>query len=293
MNLSLLSPTWQLALSGLFGLIIGSFLNVVILHLPRRMHAKFSDACAELEGREPTEPVPPQRWFGLDYLIHPGSYCPDCGHAISPWGNIPLLGWLLLRGRCSQCGVRISLHYSVIEGLTALVTMGVVMQFSIHWHTLAIAILAWGLIVLAVIDIDKQLLPDQITLPLLWLGLLVNLSGRFVPLEDAVIGAVAGYLSLWFVFQLFHLLTGKEGMGYGDFKLLALFGAWLGWQMLPQIILLSSVIGTFIGIVLVALHRHERGTPIPFGPHLILGGLVALFWGERINQNYLHLTGLG
>lgn len=293
MNLSLLSPTWQLALSGLFGLIIGSFLNVVILHLPRRMHAEFSDACAELEGREPTEPVPPQRWFGLDYLIHPGSYCPDCGHAISPWGNIPLLGWLLLRGRCSQCGVRISLHYSVIEGLTALVTMGVVMQFSIHWHTLAIAILAWGLIVLAVIDIDKQLLPDQITLPLLWLGLLVNLSGRFVPLEDAVIGAVAGYLSLWFVFQLFHLLTGKEGMGYGDFKLLALFGAWLGWQMLPQIILLSSVIGTFIGIVLVALHRHERGTPIPFGPHLILGGLVALFWGERINQNYLHLTGLG
>jgi leader peptidase (prepilin peptidase)/N-methyltransferase len=293
MDLSLLSPTWQLALSGLFGLVIGSFLNVVILRLPKRMHAEFAAACAELEGRAPAEPAPPQRWFGLDYLLHPGSHCPACGHAISPWENIPILGWLLLRGRCSQCGVRISARYPVIEGLTALVTMGVVMQFGMHWHTLAIALLAWGLIVLAVIDIDEQLLPDQITLPLLWLGLLINLPGRFVPLEDAVIGAVAGYLSLWFVFQLFRLLTGKEGMGYGDFKLLALFGAWLGWQMLPQIILLSSAIGAIIGVALIALRRHERGKPIPFGPYLILGGLVALFWGEQINRTYLHLTGLG
>ncbi|RMG34004.1 MAG: prepilin peptidase [Gammaproteobacteria bacterium] len=292
MDLASLPLTWQLSAALLLGLVVGSFLNVVILRLPRRMQAEFAAACAELEGREPREPPPATRWFGLDYLIHPPSHCPACGHRIRAWENIPILSWLLLRARCSQCGVTISLRYPLVELVSGLLSLAVVWRFGLTWDTLALLVLVWGLLALAMIDIDEQLLPDQITLPLLWLGLLVNLHDGFTTLQEAVMGAAAGYLSLWLVFQLFRLFTGKEGMGYGDFKLLALFGAWLGWQMLPQIILVSSLVGALMGSLLIALRRHEGGKPIPFGPYLILGGLIALFWGDAINRAYLQFAGL-
>ena len=291
MDLAALPPAFLLTAAALLGLVVGSFLNVLILRLPARLQAEFAAACAELAGEETAQP-PPNRWFGLDYLIRPGSRCPSCGHAIRAWENIPVLSWLLLRARCSACGTRIGVRYPLVELATGLLTLAVAWRFGFDLRTLAVAVLVWGLIALAVIDIDEQLLPDVLTLPLLWLGLLFNLDGGFVPLKDAVIGAVAGYLSLWLVFQLFRLLTGREGMGYGDFKLLALFGAWLGWQMLPQILLVSSVAGALVGGTLMALRRLPGGQPIPFGPWLILGGLVALFWGERINQAYLQLAGL-
>lgn len=280
----------QLFLSALLGLVVGSFLNVVILRLPRKMHAEFEAACAEAEGKELA--APSNRWFGLDFLISPGSRCNACGHPIRPWENIPVLSWLLLRGRCSECGTTIGIRYPLVELLTALLTAAVVYRFGVSWHSLALCVLAWGLLVLAVIDIDEQLLPDQITLPLLWLGLISNLDGRPVALSDAVFGAAVAYLSLWLVFQLFRLLTAKEGMGYGDFKLFALFGAWMGWQMLPQIILLSSLSGAVIGIALTVLRGRDHQIPIPFGPYLIVGGLIALFWGEQINRTYLQIAGL-
>lgn len=290
MDLTSLSLSWQLLFAGLFGLTIGSFLNVVILRLPRRMHAEFEAACAEAAGKEAK--APSTRWFGLDYLITPGSRCPSCGHAIRVWENIPVLSWLLLRGRCSECGSAISIRYPLVELATALLTMAVVYHFGVAWHTLALCLLVWGLIAMTMIDIDEQLLPDQLTLPLLWLGLLVNLDNHPVPLADAVIGAAAGYLSLWLVFQLFRALTGKEGMGYGDFKLLALFGAWMGWQLLPQIILLSSLSGAVIGMGLIMLRGRDHQVPIPFGPYLVVGGLIALFWGEQINRSYLQIAGI-
>ncbi len=281
---------WQLAFAGIFGLVIGSFLNVLILRLPRKLHAEFEVACAEAAGKD-VEPAP-VRWFGLDYLITPGSNCPNCGHAIRAWENVPVISWLLLRGRCSGCGSAIGIRYPLVELLAGLLTLAVVWRFGISWHTLALCLLVWGLISMTVIDIDEQLLPDLLTLPLLWLGLLANLDGQPVALPDAVIGAVAGYLSLWLVFQLFRALTGKEGMGYGDFKLFALFGAWMGWQLLPQIILLASLSGAVIGIGMIVLRGRDRQIPIPFGPYLALGGLIALFWGERINQAYLQIAGL-
>ena len=281
---------WQLAFAGIFGLVIGSFLNVLILRLPRKLHTKFEAACAEAAGKD-VEPAP-ARWFGLDYLITPGSNCPNCGHAIRAWENVPVISWLLLRGRCNGCGSAIGIRYPLVELLTGLLTLAVVWRFGISWHTLALCLLVWGLISMTVIDIDEQLLPDLLTLPLLWLGLLANLDGQPVALSDAVIGAVAGYLSLWLVFQLFRALTGKEGMGYGDFKLFALFGAWMGWQLLPQIILLASLSGAVIGIGMIVLRGRDRQIPIPFGPYLALGGLIALFWGERINQAYLQIAGL-
>jgi leader peptidase (prepilin peptidase)/N-methyltransferase len=280
----------QLLLSALLGLAVGSFLNVVILRLPRRMHAEFEAACAEAAGNE--HEAPSNRWFGLDFLISPGSRCNACGHPIRPWENIPVLSWLLLRGRCSECGTAIGIRYPLVELLAAVLTAAVVYRFGVSWDSLALCVLAWGLLVLAVIDIDEQLLPDQITLPLLWLGLISNLDGQPVALSDAVFGAAVAYLSLWLVFQLFRLLTAKEGMGYGDFKLFALFGAWMGWQMLPQIILLSSLSGAVIGIALTVLRGRDHQIPIPFGPYLILGGLIALFWGEQINRTYLQIAGL-
>lgn len=274
----------------LLGLIVGSFLNVVILRLPRRMHAELAEACADLRD-EQAEPVP-NRWFGLDYLITPASTCPHCGHAIRAWENIPVLSYLLLRGRCSNCQARISVRYPLVEALTGLLSLGVVLHFGATPAALAALILLWGLVALTVIDLDEQLLPDQLTLPLLWLGLLVNIDGLFTDLTSAVIGAAAGYLSLWLVFQVFRLITGREGMGYGDFKLLAVFGAFLGWQMLPLVILLSSLIGAIVGIGLVVLRGRDHQIPIPFGPYLAAAGFVALLWGEQINRSYLQLAGL-
>ena len=275
----------------LLGLVIGSFLNVVILRLPRRMQAELAEACADLRG-EQSEPLP-SRWFGLDYLITPASSCPNCGHGIRAWENIPVISYLLLRGRCSNCQTAIGVRYPIVEAVTGLLSLLLVMHFGATPAALAALILVWGLIALTVIDLDEQLLPDQLTLPLMWLGLLVNINGMFTDLVSAVIGAAAGYLSLWLVFQVFRLLTGREGMGYGDFKLLAVFGAFLGWQILPLVVLLSSLIGAIVGISLVVVRGRDRQIPIPFGPYLAAAGLVALVWGEQINRSYLQLAGLG
>ncbi len=274
----------------LLGLVIGSFLNVVILRLPRRMQAELAEACADLRD-EPTEPLP-NRWFGLDYLITPASTCPQCGHGIRAWENIPVISYLLLRGRCSNCATPIGIRYPLVEAATGLLSMGMVAHFGATPTAVVALILLWGLIAMTVIDLDEQLLPDQLTLPLVWLGLLVNLNGMFTDLSSAVIGAAAGYLSLWLVFQVFRVLTGREGMGYGDFKLLAVFGAFLGWQMLPLIVLLSSLIGAIVGVTLVVVRGRDRQIPIPFGPYLAVAGLVALLWGEQINSAYLQLAGL-
>ena len=275
----------------LLGLIVGSFLNVVILRLPRRMRAELAEACADQRG-EQSEPLP-NRWFGLDYLISPASSCPHCGHGIRAWENIPVISYLMLRGRCSNCQTGISIRYPIVEAVTGLLSLLVVLHFGPNPAAVAAMILVWGLIALTVIDLDEQLLPDQLTLPLMWLGLLVNIDGMFTDLVSAVIGAAAGYLSLWFVFQVFRLLTGREGMGYGDFKLLAVFGAFLGWQILPQIVLLSSLIGALVGMTLVVVRGRDRQIPIPFGPYLAAAGVVALLWGEEINRGYLQLAGLG
>lgn len=265
----------------LLGLCVGSFLNVVIHRLPRMMEQDWHAQCAELNGAQPVEPAEPLT------LAKPRSRCPHCGHQIGALENIPILSYLLLRGKCSTCAAPISPRYPVIEALTALLSA------LAAWHfgtTLAMAmalIFIWALIALTFIDFDTQLLPDSITLPLLWLGLLFNLYGGFVTLSSAVIGAAAGYLSLWSVYWAFKLITGKEGMGYGDFKLLAALGAWMGWHMLPAIILLSSLVGAVIGIVLIFLARRGKDVPIPFGPYLAGAGLIALFWGPQINELYL------
>lgn len=275
----------------LLGLVVGSFLNVVILRLPRRMQAELAEACTELRG-EQAEPLP-NRWFGLDYLISPASSCPHCGHKIRAWENIPVLSYLLLRGRCSGCGTPIGIRYPLVEAATGALSLLVVLHFGPTPAAIAGLILLWGLITLTVIDLDEQLLPDQLTLPLVWLGLLLNIDGLFTDLVSAVIGAAAGYLCLWLVFQVFRMLTGREGMGYGDFKLLAVFGAFLGWQMLPLIVLLSSLIGAIVGITLIVARGRDRQIPIPFGPYLAGAGFLALLWGEQINTAYLQLAGLG
>jgi leader peptidase (prepilin peptidase) / N-methyltransferase len=275
------------------GLVIGSFLNVVILRLPRMMEREWRQECAELladpPGPNDSDADPSERLS----LSTPGSSCPNCGHRIRPWENIPVLSFLLLRGRCSQCATPISWRYPLIEALTALLSLIVLWQLGPTVQGASALILTWGLIALAAIDIDTQLLPDDITLPLLWLGLLLSVQGLFVDSETAIIGAVTGYMSLWMVFHLFRLLTGKEGMGRGDFKLLALFGAWLGWQSLPQILLLSTIPGALFGIALIASGRGERRTPIAFGPFLAIAGWISLVWGQAITDAYLRWSGLG
>jgi len=289
--LELLQTTpWLLYTSAvLLGLILGSFLNVVILRLPRMMEAGWRRDCAELlspDGTAPETDEPPLS------LSKPASTCPSCGHRLRVHENIPILSYVWLRGRCSKCKTRISLRYPLVEALTALLTLIVVIQFGPTWQAAAALLLTWSLITLAVIDLDTQLLPDSLTLPVLWLGLFLSLFGLFTDSQSAIIGAVAGYLSLWVVFQLFRLATGKEGMGYGDFKLLALFGAWLGWPALPQIILLSALVGALVGIGLILSGRHESGKPLPFGPYLAAAGWISLIWGEAINGAYLRLSGL-
>ncbi|WP_412481144.1 prepilin peptidase [Azonexus sp. IMCC34839] len=271
--------------SGLLGLCIGSFLNVVIHRLPKMMEAEWANQCAELRGE--LSPPPPAEPLTL---ARPGSRCPHCGHQIRAHENIPLFSYfLILQGKCSGCGQAISLRYPIIETCTGLLSAFVAWYFGPTPACLGALLLIWALIALTGIDIDTQLLPDSITLPLLWLGLLFNLFGTFTDLPSAVIGAMAGYLSLWSVFWLFKLATGKEGMGYGDFKLLAALGAWLGWQMLPAIILLSSVVGAVVGIALIVLAKHGRNVPIPFGPYLAVAGVIALFWGKTLTASYLGL----
>lgn len=265
-----------------FSLLIGSFINVVIHRLPIMLERELQ---AELQSwQEPcTMPYCTQRYN----LIEPRSTCPNCGHTIAALENIPLFSWLWLKGRCRACQAPISARYPVVELLTALLSLLVAMVFTPGLATMAALLLTWMLTALSFIDLDKMLLPDQLTLPLLWGGLLFNLYGGFTSLDEAVIGAVAGYLVLWSFYWIFRLLTAKEGMGYGDFKLLAALGACLGWQILPIVLLLSSLVGAVVGICLLALRKKERGKPHPFGPYLAIAGFIALLWGDKITEIYI------
>lgn len=272
------------ATAGLLGLCVGSFLNVVIHRLPKMMEQEWQAQCAELRGE-----MPPPASEALT-LSTPRSRCPACGHQISALENIPLISYLLiLKGKCASCGAGISPRYPIVEAATALLSAYTAWHFGPTLAMVGALLLVWSLIALAAIDLDTQLLPDSITLPLLWLGIAFNLAGAFVDLPTSIIGAMAGYLALWTVYWLFKLTTGKEGMGYGDFKLLAALGAWLGWQMLPAIILLSSVVGAIVGISLIVAARHGRNVPIPFGPYLAAAGVIALFWGPQLTNRYLGL----
>ena len=268
------------------GLVVGSFLNVVIYRLPLMMETRWRRDCCELLEVEQEKPGPPLN------LATPNSHCPVCKTAIRPWQNIPVLSYLFLRGKCSNCATKISPRYPVLELVTGLMTLALAWFFDLSPALLGAALLTWALIALTMIDIDHQLLPDDITLPLLWLGLIFNISGTYASLSDAVIGAVAGYLILWGIYWAFKLLTGKEGMGYGDFKLLAALGAWLGWQALPLIILLSSLVGAVCGIALMIIKRRGKEIPIPFGPYLAMAGWIALLWGDDIMSGYLGTLGV-
>jgi leader peptidase (prepilin peptidase)/N-methyltransferase len=280
MELLQTEPALFTGLVFLFSLLIGSFLNVVIHRLPKMMEAEWHVQCAELRGEAVAAAPAYNLWL-------PRSACPQCGHPITALENIPLLSWLFLHGRCSACRTLISARYPLVELLVAMLSAAVAWKWGVSMQTLGALLLVWMLVVLAFIDLDTTLLPDSLTLPLVWLGLLFNMNGFLVPLADAVIGAMAGYLILWSVYWLFKLATGKEGMGYGDFKLLAAIGAWLGWQMLPVTLLLSSVVGALVGIAMIVLVKHDRRVPIPFGPYLAGGGLVALFFGADLTQAYL------
>lgn len=282
MNAFAVELTFFMILVGLLGLVVGSFLNVVIHRLPKMMQADWEMQCAELRNEAPPKK---QRYN----LMVPRSACPHCQHPITARENIPVLSWLMLGGKCAACRAKISHRYPLIEIVTSLLSVAVVWKFGATWQTLGGLIFVWALIALAFIDFDTSLLPDSITLPLIWLGLLFNLTANFTPLPQAVVGAVAGYLILWSIYWLFKLATGKEGMGFGDFKLLAAIGAWLGWELLPVTILLSSVVGTIVGIGMIVLIKHDRRVPIPFGPYLAGGGLVALFFGNQLTQAYLGL----
>ncbi|HWH47553.1 MAG TPA: A24 family peptidase [Burkholderiales bacterium] len=277
----------------LLGLVVGSFLNVVIHRLPQMLEREWDTQAAELLEHKGSAAAAAKLRSAdgtASYnLVAPPSTCPRCGHRIRAWENIPILSYLFLRARCSACKAPISVRYPIVEALSGVLSGYIGWRYGLTLATVGALFLVWSLIALTVIDIDTQLLPDDITLPLIWLGLLMNLNGTFVPLQGAVIGAVAGYLSLWAVYWLFKLATGKEGMGYGDFKLLAAIGAWLGWKMLPVVILLSSLVGAIVGISLIIFARHGRNTPIPFGPYIAAAGLIALFWGESINRTYLQL----
>jgi leader peptidase (prepilin peptidase)/N-methyltransferase len=268
------------------GLCIGSFLNVVIHRLPRMMERGWREECAELAGT-PVAPAPEGRYN----LLVPRSACPGCGHRISSLENVPVVSWLALRGKCSACSKPIAARYPIVELLGGLIAAYAAWRYGPTLAALGAMGFGWALLALTAIDLDTQLLPDDITLPLLWAGLLVNLAGTFTPLRSALIGAVAGYLSLWLVYWGFKLATGKEGMGYGDFKLLAAIGAWLGWQKLPMVILLSSVVRAAVGIALIVFARHGREKPIPFGPYLAIAGFVALFWGDEISRRWLPILG--
>ena len=279
---ALLQPGPFIVVAALAGLLIGSFLNVVIHRLPRMMERDWAAQCAELRGEDPPAPAPLS-------LTSPRSRCPQCSRQIGALENIPILSYLLLRGRCKGCGEPISLRYPVVEAVTGLLFGLSAWKLGPSSAAIGSMVFVAAMIALTFIDFDTQLLPDDITLPLLWLGLLFNLWNTYTDLSSAVVGAMAGYLSLWSVYWLFKLATGKEGMGYGDFKLLAAIGAWLGWQVLPLTILLSSFVGALTGIALIVVARRGRNVPIPFGPYLAAAGVIALFWGKPLTSTYLGL----
>jgi leader peptidase (prepilin peptidase)/N-methyltransferase len=279
------SPIFFYTTVALISLLVGSFLNVVIYRIPKMMEYTWYHECREFLADEITEKN--AKKLTPMTLSKPDSTCPYCGHLIRFYENIPVLSWLVLKGKCSQCANKISARYPAIEVSTMLLSLVVANHFGATIATPLVIMLTWCLIALTMIDFDHMLLPDQITLPLLWLGLLININGTFAPLADAVIGAAAGYMSLFTVSWLFKLFTGKEGMGFGDFKLFAVFGAWLGWQLLPLLILMASVVGAFVGITLVLFKNHNREQGIPFGPYLAIAGWITLLWGEGIWTWYL------
>ena len=284
-------PTLYVASIFILGLLVGSFLNVVIYRLPVMFKREWRiDCCQYLEenysakieldtSKEPSESF---------NLVKPDSTCPSCGHQIRAWENIPVISYILLKAKCSNCSSPISLRYPIVEIFSAITASLCAWHFGFSLAGFAAIFLTWALISLALIDYDTQYLPDQITLPFLWLGLLLNLSETFTTIESSIIGAIAGYLSLWSVHHIFKLITQKEGMGYGDFKLLALLGAWMGWEFLPAIIIISSLVGSIIGISLILLKKHQREIPIPFGPYLAIAGWITLLWGNEINYAYLN-----
>lgn len=278
-------PIALLCFALLLGMIIGSFLNVVIYRLPLMMQREWTEQCYEFLDLEDDKQKASDIPQTLN-LAKPDSHCPKCKHELTAFENIPVLSYLLQAGKCRNCKAPISLRYPLIESITGVFSLLIAYQYGFSWLTLAILILTWSLIVLTMIDYDHQLLPDDITMPILWLGLIVNYFALITTLEAAVLGAVAGYLILWAVYWLFKLLTGKEGMGQGDFKLLAALGAWMGWQALPQIILLSSLIGALIGIGLIIIKDRDKNIPIPFGPYLAGAGFVSLLWNEELSKLY-------
>ncbi|MBY0574738.1 MAG: A24 family peptidase [Undibacterium sp.] len=267
---------------GILSLLIGSFLNVVIHRIPKMMQRESDNYVAIESGKEA---VHTDRYN----LVLPRSACPHCGHQISALENIPVISYLVIGGKCTQCKAAISLRYPIVELLTGALSAFMIWHFGSGINGLAAVVFVWFLVAMTFIDADTQLLPDDLTLPLMWGGLLLNVSGTFTTLEHAVIGAAAGYLALWSVYWLFKLITGKEGMGYGDFKLLAALGAWMGWTQLPTIILLSSIVGATVGISLILSGKMNKNKPIPFGPYLAAAGLIALVWGKGITNQYLGL----
>jgi len=288
------NPSLFYCFIALFSLLIGSFLNVVIYRLPKMMEQGWYKECREFLADELAEKKALEKGTEVSQnsdeeitLSKPASTCPKCGHLIRFYENIPVISWLFLGGKCSQCKNKISARYPAIELITAILSTVIAINFGVTSTTLFLVLLTYGLVCLTMIDYDHMLLPDQITLPLLWLGLLVNINGAIVPLEAAVIGAIVGYLSLFSIFWGFKLLTGKEGMGHGDFKLVALFGAWIGWQLLPVLILMASAVGAVIGISLMLFKNHKREQAIPFGPYLAIAGWITIIWGNNIWGWYL------
>ncbi len=281
------SPVLLTLITSLFGLLVGSFLNVVIYRLPVMMERGWKKEC--LEYLEMENPDKDQEPFNLTL---PLSRCPQCQMAIKPYQNIPVISYVYLGGKCAQCKVHIPLRYPLIEAFTGIMSALVAWHFGYSLAMLFALLLTWSLIALSFIDIDHQLLPDSISLPLMWLGLFLSLFTLFTDAHSSIMGALAGYLSLWTVFQIFKLITKKEGMGFGDFKLLAVFGAWIGWQYLPLIIMLSSVVGAIIGLSMIVLTKKDKNMPIPFGPYLAMAGWIALLWGDKINNLYLETIGL-
>lgn len=282
-----LNPAAWILCAGILGLAAGSFLNVVIYRLPVMLERDWRAQCAEFLN--PAGEAPPREKFNL---AAPRSKCPKCGHSIRAYENIPVVSYLLLRGRCSSCSAKISPRYPVIELATGILSATVAWRFGYTLQGAGALLLTYVLIALTMIDFDHQLLPDNITLPFLWLGLLLSVFNIFTDMQSSILGAVAGYLILWTVYQVFKWATGKEGMGYGDFKLLALLGAWMGWQALPAIILLSSLVGAVVGIALIIFARRDRRIPIPFGPYLAAAGWIYLLWGTQLNAAYLRWSGM-
>lgn len=285
LDLFQLYPAFYLGTIFCLGLLVGSFLNVVIFRLPMMMESDWKEQCCELLDIEATEQNKDVKKFNL---VTPRSQCPACDHQIKAIENIPVLSYLFLKGKCSNCKTRISIRYPLIELVSALTVTIVAFYFGVSLQTLFALSLTWALIALTMIDFDHQLLPDDITLPFLWLGITINLFNVFTDIESSILGAIFGYGILWIVYISFKIVTGKEGMGHGDFKLLALLGAWFGWQSLPLIIILSSMVGAIVGISLMIFKSHNRSSAIPFGPYLAIAGWVSMLWGSYIMSAYLN-----